>query len=203
MISYSQLGQDAWVLKQTKLKDEGYFVDFGATDGKSINNTYLLEKAFGWKGIVCEPNPKYHKQLFLNRDCHISTLCVAPRSGEIVSFLDVEETELSGMQSYAFQDEHSEKRKKSKKINVNTISLMDLLQTYEAPDRIDYLNIDTEGSEYDILSSFDFDAYNISLITVEHNYMPNRDKIYSLLLGAGYARIDMEQSKWDDWYTKL
>ncbi|MBK7635080.1 MAG: FkbM family methyltransferase [Saprospiraceae bacterium] len=54
---------------------------------------------------------------------------------------------------------------------------------------IDYLSIDTEGSEYDILSSFNFDRYTFGIITVEHNYTAYRDRIKDLLESKGYRRV--------------
>ena len=65
---------------------------------------------------------------------------------------------------------------------------MNTEQKYNAPKNIDYLSIDTEGSEYEILKTFDFDKYNSKVITCEHNYTPARNKIYSLLSANGYQR---------------
>ena len=55
------------------------------------------------------------------------------------------------------------KGKKGKKYRIKTISLEDLLLKYNAPVVIDYLSMDTEGSEYEILSAFNFDKYKIIL----------------------------------------
>ena len=52
----SQINQDIFVLYTLDWKREGYFVEFGATNGIDLSNTYLLEKNFGWKGILSEPN---------------------------------------------------------------------------------------------------------------------------------------------------
>ena len=87
--------------------------------------------------------------------------------------------------------------------SVETISLVDLLKKYNAPKHIDYLSIDTEGSEFDILENFDFNTYSFSVITCEHNYTPMRDKIYDLLTSKGYERKLTEVSRWDDWYIKF
>ena len=68
---------------------------------------------------------------------------------------------------------------------------------YNAPKNINYLSIDTEGSEYSILEKFPFHNWNIVLITVEHNFEAQRELIFQLLIKYGYKRIEKE---WDDWY---
>ena len=85
---------------------------------------------------------------------------------------------------------------------MNTITLNDLLKKYNAPKNIDYLSIDTEGSEFEILKSFDFSKYNISIITCEHNYSLDRKNIFNLLVRNGYERVYSGLSRWDDWYVK-
>jgi hypothetical protein len=79
---------------------------------------------------------------------------------------------------------------------------MDLLEEHGAPPEIDYLSIDTEGSEYDILESFDFQKYHVSVITCEHNYSPMRDKLYSLFQKNGYKRKYEHISQFDDWFVR-
>ena len=71
---------------------------------------------------------------------------------------------------------------------------------YSAPKIIDYLSIDTEGSEYEILKKFNFDKYIFSVITCEHNFTENRKKIFNLLTSKGYKRIFKDISRFDDWY---
>ena len=93
-------------------------------------------------------------------------------------------------------------RKNGKIYNVKSISLEDLLKKYNAPINIDYLSIDTEGSEYEILKNFDFQKYRFNIITCEHNYGANRKKIFTLLSKNGYERKFKNLSKFDDWYFK-
>ena len=84
---------------------------------------------------------------------------------------------------------------------VLSISLNDLLDDHDAPGHIDYLSIDTEGSEYEILRSFDFAPRTIGVITVEHNYDHERRKrIHGLLSAQGFRRVLEHASAFDDWY---
>jgi hypothetical protein len=101
------------------------------------------------------------------------------------------------------QDSHVNSRKESSVYQVKTVSLRDLLITHNAPAKIDFLSIDTEGSEYLILKDFDFTEYKFGLICVEHNYTLNQERIYQLLTANGYKRIHTELSQWDDWYVDL
>ena len=69
--SHSQLRQDLFTLNQLNFKKNGFFVEFGATNGINLSNTHLLEKEFNWNGILAEPAKIYHKELFENRNCII------------------------------------------------------------------------------------------------------------------------------------
>ena len=71
---------------------------------------------------------------------------------------------------------------------------------FMAPKIIDYLSIDTEGSEYEILKNLYFKNYKFKVITCEHNYNENREKIYNLLSDNGYKRKLTKISKFEDWY---
>ena len=69
--SKSQLRQDLFVLSRLNFKRGGYYVEFGATNGIDLNNTYLLETEFGWDGILAEPAVCWHRDLKLNRKAAI------------------------------------------------------------------------------------------------------------------------------------
>lgn len=200
--SSSQIGQDMFVLAELGFKRDGYFVEFGATNGKDLSNTYMLEKEMGWTGIVAEPAMVWRDDLINNRICKISFDCVWSKSDEMLEFNEVAAAELSTIQSFTESDGHAQSRAEGRKYNVYTVSLMDLLSQFNAPKDIDYLSIDTEGSEYEILSAFDFDAYNIKVITCEHNFTPMRQKLFDLLTSKGYTRKYQEFSSFDDWYVK-
>ena len=93
----------------------------------------------------------------------------------------------------------NEKNKNKQTIQVKTLTLFDLLEKANAPKFIDYLSIDTEGSEYEILKNFDFSKYTFGLIDVEHNFVePRRSLIKNLLILNGY--IYKGQNEFDDMY---
>ena len=84
-------------------------------------------------------------------------------------------------------------------IDVKTITLLDILNKASAPSFIEYMSLDTEGTEFEILKNFDFEKYTFGLIDVEHNYLePRRTMIRDLLVSNGY--IYLGENKWDDMY---
>ena len=200
--SKAQLRQDLFVLSEIGYKNDGYFVEFGATNGVELSNTYLLEKEFHWKGILAEPARCWSQNLKNNRTCNIETKCVWSSSNSVLTFNEVSSAELSTINIFSSSDNHKDERKHGKTYEVETISLTDLLDKYKAPQKIDYLSIDTEGSEFEILKSFDFDKYEFKVITCEHNFTLMREKIYQLLTSKGYTRKFEDISKFDDWYVK-
>ncbi|MGE0862909.1 MAG: FkbM family methyltransferase [Vicinamibacterales bacterium] len=200
--SRAQLRQDLFVLSELNFKREGFFVEFGATNGVDLSNTYLLEKAFGWTGILAEPANSWHSALHENRTAHIETRCVWAVSGELLPFNEVNVGSLSTIASFNAADEHAETRRLGRTYKVESISLNDLLEKFNAPKVVDYLSIDTEGSEFEILNNVDYDRYSFGVITCEHNYTPLRDRIHDLLVRKGYQRKYQELSGCDDWYVK-
>ena len=198
----SQLGQELWVLEKTGQRRGGYFVEFGATDGITLSNTWLLETEFGWQGLCAEPNPVLFGQLRANRKCQVVDACIGARTGDEVEFILADA--YGCIADYADADMHGEKRAAFKAAGqvstMTTVSLEDLLLQQGAPREIDYLSIDTEGSEYDILAAFPFDRWKIRLLTVEHNFTKNRESIRALLEGHGYVRTEVN---FDDWYELI
>lgn len=200
-VSRSQIFQDAFVLTALGTETPGYFVDFGATDGVSLSNSYLLETGFGWQGICAEPARSWHPALRKNRPlAKIETRCVWNKTGAELTFRETAEREFSTIDRFAETDSRAKNREESETYSVETISLNDMLAEHGAPVHFDYLSIDTEGSEFDILNSFDLAKYMPRIITVEHNYTPRRRDIHTLLQKEGYRRVLTEVSLFDDWY---
>ena len=124
-----------------------------------------------------------------NRKCYLDHGCLYDISNKVVEFVGA--GELGGVPEdfSTFGGIHRQKiRSKAPRLSVNTISLNDLLIKYNAPTNIDYISLDTEGSEYKILSSFDFARYHVQLWTIEHNKR-GVAKLANLMMNAGYQVI--------------
>jgi FkbM family methyltransferase len=196
MENYSQLNQDTNVLNFYRYKKGGFFLDVGAYDGKDLSNTYLLEKEYSWRGICFEPLKEAFEKLRACRDCVCIEKAVYNESHKKMKFSSC--NVLSGLtdclDKYPWV-------KDSTSYEVETIRLDDaLLENGKiVPHFIDYMSLDTEGTEYDILQSFDFNNYRIGYMTIEHNFVePKRTNIRNFLLKHGYVYIG--QNNVDDDY---
>lgn len=193
--SHAQNQQDLFALAFSDFKDGGFFVEFGATDGKQASNTYLLETRYNWAGVLAEPSKEYWAELKANRRATLSNSAVSSKSGEKLAFVE------SGQHSSlkGFFDQGNQKRS-NRSYFVQSISLVDLLTESNAPAFVDFLSIDTEGSEFEILNAFDFTKYKFGFICVEHNFKPAREDLHQLLTSQGYSRVLENISNQDDFY---
>lgn len=187
--SRSQFKQEAFAFSMAKGKRNGYFVEFGACDGLHLSNTLVLEKMFGWRGILAEPARAWHAGLKANRSAIIDQRCVFSESGKTIEFNEAEETGQSSV---------SEASKwPGEKYPVTTVSLMDLLHEHRAPREIDFLSIDTEGTEFQILNAFDFEKYKFGFISVEEHRQD--DPVTKLLESVGYKVLYSREPNLANW----
>ena len=191
----SQLGQDIHVINNIfKGKKNGYFVEIGAYDGIEYSNTFLLEKDYGWKGILIECNPRWFGSIYQYRNAIFMPYAVYNKDDEILNFYDTGH----GLSGLVETNAHYHIIN-SPVLNVMTKKLTTILDTACAPSFIDFLSIDTEGSEFEILNSHDFDKYTFGYICVEHNNIEsNRMRIRELLESKGY--LFFRENRVDDDY---
>lgn len=176
-MSYSQFRQDLWVLSYFQT---GIFVDVGFADGVVGNNTVLLD-IMGWKGLGIDLFPKNYAS---RTNTTIETACI---------YKNQEEVTFSCAGDWGGISQHIDKCKDmpevigSKKITTTTQTLDHFLVLHNFPNKIEYLSLDTEGSEYEILSTFPFDKYTFGCITYEHNHEEEkRNKVRKLLESKEY-----------------
>ena len=202
--SKSQIFQDLFVLNELNFKKKGFFIEIGAANGIDLSNTYLLENKFDWDGIVVEPAKIWRDEIKKNRACTISYDCIYSESGLKVEFLETTKPEFStvNIDSKSKDIHEGYRQKNNKKYELQTISFKDFSTKYEIPKKIDFLSIDTEGTELEILKSINFEDFDIKIITVEHNFTKKRESIFNYLIGFGYQRVLENFSLVDDWYIK-
>jgi FkbM family methyltransferase len=203
---YSQYGQDIFLVEELfQGKTGGFFVDIGAHDGITLSNTYYLEKNLGWTGICVEPNPTVYAKLLKNRKCICLNGAVSDRKGESV-FLKVDgySEMLSGLLG-KYDPKHLQRIEKElrlfggtkRQITVPCLDLNEVLTQHNVR-HVDYLSIDTEGSEFDILKSVNFDHIKCAAISVENNF--GEGNLEKLLKSRGFKLIAIIGT--DEFYLK-
>ena len=205
---YSQCQQDKIIHENYFLGyQSGVFVDVGAHDGITFSNSYFFENELKWTGICIEPIPEIFKELVINRKCQCIQGCVTDYSGDGKFFKVSSPTThpaanlemLSGLvMKYnpihlnRMNSELSVNGGALKTIDVKCYLLNDILKQ-SGITHVNLLSIDTEGGEFEILSSIDFDQYKIDVITVEDNYNDPRFIPFLKKKGFNFAqRIEQD-----------
>ena len=204
----SQLYQDMFAEFINKNNAKKTFLEFGATDGLKLSNSFTLESFYGWNGVLAEPDPQWHSKLQYNRPkSKIIFDCIWKKSNEELDFISSSVGEYSTIENFKFSDKDSmpsnaETRNQNiKKIKVKTISINDVINQEFNNIPPTYISIDTEGSEFEILNSFNFKLYRPNVFTIEHNYSKIEKEIDELLKSNGYLRIFRKLSAFDAWYV--
>jgi FkbM family methyltransferase len=182
---YSQYNQDKFLNEVvfSNIKN-GFFIDIGAYDGISFSNSFFFERESDWVGICVEPNPIVFNKLVSNRKSINLNVCIGSENKK-VKFTQIEgySEMLSGITD-KYDEKHIErinndiliKGGKKTEIEVNMISLGDIDELKNK--EIDFISIDTEGNEFDIVSSINFELLDIKSLVIENNYKDNRIKEY-------------------------
>lgn len=195
--SYSQNYQDLFVLYSLNQKKGLEFVEFGATDGVLGSNSYLLEKDYGWSGVVAEPNRQYHKLLMRNRKCAISKNAVFGAGGLKMEFVEKAHLEMSGI--YETIDNNLSE---VSRYFVSTITLDELLEQNNIKVNFAFLSIDVEGAELEVLRGFSIARWMPKIVVVEHNFrQESMQLIQEFFLKQGYTQKYQALSKYDCWFV--
>ena len=177
--SQSQFGEDKKIIKLFHKNKKGIYLDVGCFHPIRQNNTYLMYK-LGWKGINIDLNPLSIELFNLARpnDINICAAVSSKKSTETVYFdhslssLNTISKEHIFFLKKAFGLNKLEKRK------IKTITLSKLLKKNKIR-KIDFMNIDIEGSELKVLKTINFNYFDIKVICVEvlNQFFTKRDKI--------------------------
>jgi len=194
----SQYKQDEYLETNIfKSYKNGFYVDVGDHEGVSINNTLYFEKNNGWNGINIEPIKKVFDKLVINRPNNINLNCaVCNNDGETEFFCNTGYTEMiSGIKDTfdsrhweRLQNENNEMGSTTEVIKVNTKKLETIFDEHNVS-HVNYLSIDVEGAEFEVIKSINFDKVFIDIIEFESNYDDTSIPIIEYLENKNFAVI--------------
>ena len=148
-------------------KENGYYVEIGVLDGWQHSQSIHFEYVKDWDGIIVEPTPQWLEKINQHRNCNVCTNPISDKREkskfvvrDFLAYSHLDDVELI----YGPNDIVNT-------VEVDTITLYDLLEKYKAPTEIDFVAIDTEGYELRILKKYfeENDKYKINLISLEHS----------------------------------
>ena len=174
----------------------GIFVEVGAWDGVAYSNTLFFEKERKWTGITIEPHPDRYEELKQNRPNTIHLNVAVNDVDEVVDFLTItgNTSMLSGIKSH-YDPRHIQRiENETKRLGTSyttipiTSKRLDTIFTEHNIQRVHYLSIDVEGSEFNVIRSIDFGKVFIDVIGFENNYPDKSEMIVEYLRTKGYEK---------------
>lgn len=190
----SQLGQDVWVLGQLRNNASNNssftYLEIGAYDPIMWSNVELLRKVLKARGLSVDPNPEVTEkfaQKGLQED--FLEVAVGPFSGQ-VEFIE------EGALSYVKHTPNT----KSLATGVRMVTPEELLKSVS---NIDYLSLDIEGGELEVLELWPWETHAPKLITVEHNNRESdKDLILNILIKNGYREVLASITEFESWFCR-
>ncbi|MBE9112105.1 FkbM family methyltransferase [Nodosilinea sp. LEGE 07298] len=187
--SFSQEGEDLILRRLLEGKSHGFYVDIGAHHPKLFSNTYFFYRR-GWRGINIDAAPGSMKpfNFFRPRDINVES-AISSRT-EPICFSIFNEPALNSFNASNFRRGDS-KYIETKRVELRPRTLKSILDEY-LPDRqvIDFLSVDVEGEDLNVLKSNDWGKFRPRLIAVEERDFdiqdPGKSEIFTFLRAQGY-----------------
>jgi len=164
----SQIGQSKFVDKLLLERRNGFFVECGAADGETFSNSLFFELQRNWTGLLIEANPAYHRALLdKNRRAYVLQTCLSTERRPVTVLLQP-----AGVLGGISDKMHPSHwifigNKRRPKITVNCFPLNAIMAALDIS-HVDYLSLDVEGPEVEILRTVDWTRLHIDVITVEY-----------------------------------
>jgi len=165
---FSQVGQSALVDKLLSGRRGGFFVECGAADGESYSNSLLFELERNWTGLLIEANPSYHRDLLdKNRRAYVLSSCLSTERRPMT--VELQPAGVLGGIANKMHPSHVERigDRKRPEVVVNCFPLNSIMASLDVS-HVDYLSLDVEGPELEILRTIDWSRLRIDVITVEY-----------------------------------
>ncbi|MEO6734100.1 MAG: FkbM family methyltransferase [Ferruginibacter sp.] len=164
---FSQTGEDI-IIQFLIEKQRGFYVDVGCNHPISFSNTFELYKS-GWVGLNIDANPELIKK-FKIRPRDISVCAAVSDEVKEMVFYEFEQSEVSTLETTVLDNwKKNWNYKNSRKVITKTLT--QILEENSVQTEIDFLSIDVEGHDLQVLKSLDFAKYKPRLILIEiHNF---------------------------------
>lgn len=196
---HAQLLQDAFVLMATGGRRNGQFVEIGVGDGVNLSNTLTLERDFGWRGLLVEANPHFWPAIEEARpQALLAKVAAMPQAAGLRSFRHIPDfPEISSLSEFASCDHHD--RSLFVEHQVESVAVGELLKENGIRKDVDYISIDVEGPDVEILEAVLVAGYRPKVLTIEHNRVAERIETIKSLLQDDYEVVLSSASNWDLW----
>ena len=191
-LSYSHFGEDLIVLKLLRDRagapDKGVYVDVGAFDPVFFSNTLLLHK-HGWKGINIDANRQRVELLRRRRPADVNLCAVVSNSHRAVRYLRYPTEGLNRVvEVNAPAAENMQGESPTGSEDMATCTLAELLDRHlPTGASIDFLNVDCEGEDLNVLDSLHWDKWRPRVVAAEANTPPERERLLEFMQAHGYA----------------
>jgi len=186
---HAQNGEDRWLEAYFGGRRDGYYVEVGAYDGSHLSNTYHFEQ-IGWSGVLVEPDPVMAAQCRRTRPASRTFACavVGPRDGGETVFFRVAEGQVYSTThlSPAHRQRLDRMGLQWQEVRVPARTL-DSILAQAAPAQIDFVSIDVEGGELQVLHGFDLGRWKPAIVIVETNARRRDPAIRDYFVSRGYA----------------
>lgn len=192
---FSQNGLDKQLEKYVNYND-GFYVELGANDGVAYSNSLYFELRRNWKGILVEPSPNNFLLCKERRSQKNNVFCNACVSFDYKEkYVDIKYANLMSISEnleldVLSKDSHINSGKKFLRGSETVFSfgaiaktLNSILLESNAPFVIDFLSLDVEGAELEVLKGIDFDKFSFKFILLE---VRNLERMISFLEPKGY-----------------
>lgn len=165
----AQHGEDAWLERYFNGKKDGFFVEVGAYDGVVLSNTYFFE-SIGWTGVLIEPDAAKAAKCRANRPGSRVFECAAVASPAVneITFYSV-----AGGEVYSTMNMTPAHQKRLKEYDLGysetrvAAMTLDAVLTAAGAQQIDFVTIDVEEGEIDVLRGFDIERWKPAVVIIE------------------------------------
>jgi FkbM family methyltransferase len=167
LCSYSQFNEDLIIDLLFMGKTKGFYIDIGANDPDSSNNTKRFYEK-GWSGINIEPGKDSFEKLCLKRSRDINlNIGLGSDKGSLTFYKINENSQLSTFDKNLAVATAAEHQMTIEKVQIDVWRLVDVFERHGKDTQVDFMSLDAEGLDLEVLQSNDWDRFRPTLVIIE------------------------------------